>query len=159
VTEILTRCEIVYNKYLEIVPTKPRNARIKGYRSYLEVRIEPDKVPKPATPRTVSSIQHLMDCVLADPLPEGWQKEETPDGGVCFMPDAGTGTIVCTSSPAGGGTQQYPAAISGANSDFDEDHVLPEGWEMKMNNFGKAYYVNSTTKKSQWKKPGREPYP
>ncbi|KIH62644.1 HECT-domain protein [Ancylostoma duodenale] len=47
-------------------------------------------------------------------------------------------------------TQQQPSA---------EDQRLPDGWEMRYDQYGRKYYVDHTTKSTTWERPSTQPLP
>uniref|UniRef100_A0A0N4ZTZ5 E3 ubiquitin-protein ligase n=1 Tax=Parastrongyloides trichosuri TaxID=131310 RepID=A0A0N4ZTZ5_PARTI len=40
-----------------------------------------------------------------------------------------------------------------------EEEPLPEGWEVRINNSGRKYYVDHTTKSTTWARPSNKPLP
>ncbi|KAE9420528.1 hypothetical protein Angca_003003 [Angiostrongylus cantonensis] len=40
-----------------------------------------------------------------------------------------------------------------------EDQRLPDGWEMRYDQFGRKYYVDHTTKSTTWERPSTQPLP
>lgn len=45
------------------------------------------------------------------------------------------------------------------STQLNRDQPLPNGWEMREDNFGRSYYVDHNTKSTTWERPSNEPLP
>ena len=39
------------------------------------------------------------------------------------------------------------------------EEPLPEGWELRFDQYGRKYYVDHTTKSTTWERPSSQPLP
>ena len=53
-------------------------------------------------------------------------------------------------------TPTSTATITGSQS---QEEPLPEGWEMRFDQYGRKYYVDHTTKSTTWERPSTTPLP
>ncbi|KAK0423731.1 hypothetical protein QR680_008300 [Steinernema hermaphroditum] len=76
----------------------------------------------------------------------------TRNGGTPKQRDTIMATPQQTTSTAGA------AGSSNAASNFGEER-LPDGWELRHDQFGRKYYVDHTTKSTTWERPSNTPLP
>lgn len=51
------------------------------------------------------------------------------------------------------------AATAGGTPAAGAEEQLPDGWEMRFDQYGRKYYVDHTTKSTTWERPSTQPLP
>lgn len=89
-------------------------------------------------------------------LPPGWEQRHTPEGRVYFV-DHNTRTTTWVDPRRQQYIRMYGPNASGAQS-FQQQPVsqlgpLPSGWEMRLTNTARVYFVDHNTKTTTWDDP------
>ncbi|KAL0092500.1 E3 ubiquitin-protein ligase RSP5 [Phycomyces blakesleeanus] len=106
------------------------------------------------TPQTNLGVQNNMTTAGTGPLPPGWEMRTTPEGRPYFV-DHNTRTTTWVDPRR----QQYISTIGpGAHLQVQVQPVsqlgpLPSGWEMRLTNTGRVYFVDHNTKTTTWDDP------
>ncbi|KAI9028089.1 hypothetical protein CLU79DRAFT_737674 [Phycomyces nitens] len=126
----------------------------------LDTRSQPTPTPPAATsttsltPQTNLGVQNNMTTAGTGPLPAGWEMRTTPEGRPYFV-DHNTRTTTWVDPRR----QQYISTIGpGSNLQVQVQPVsqlgpLPSGWEMRLTNTGRVYFVDHNTKTTTWDDP------
>ncbi|KAF7725614.1 hypothetical protein EC973_009493 [Apophysomyces ossiformis] len=102
----------------------------------------------------VLALQNNMTTAGSGPLPPGWEMRTTAEGRPYFV-DHNTRTTTWVDPRR----QQYISTIGpGSNLEVQVQPVsqlgpLPSGWEMRLTNTGRVYFVDHNTKTTTWDDP------
>ncbi|EGT38142.1 hypothetical protein CAEBREN_25739 [Caenorhabditis brenneri] len=61
--------------------------------------------------------------------------------------------------PANGAAPAGAVTAGGASGATTTEEALPDGWEMRFDQYGRKYYVDHTTKSTTWERPSTQPLP
>ncbi|KAF2204788.1 putative E3 ubiquitin-protein ligase hula [Delitschia confertaspora ATCC 74209] len=107
------------------------------------------------TPSTVSMMATGATTAGTGELPSGWEQRHTPEGRAYFV-DHNTRTTTWVDPRR----QQYIRMYGGNqnNSTIQQQPVsqlgpLPSGWEMRLTNTARVYFVDHNTKTTTWDDP------
>lgn len=90
-------------------------------------------------------------------LPAGWEQRQTPEGRVYFV-DHNTRTTTWVDPRRQQFIRMYGNNPSGNNTTIQQQPVsqlgpLPSGWEMRLTNTARVYFVDHNTKTTTWDDP------
>lgn len=101
-------------------------------------------------------------------LPPGWTMQYAANGRLFFIdhinkktswvdPRTGVASIIPNAAANGGGQAGGAAGAGGANANArhldDELGPLPEGWEERVHNDGRTFFIDHNTRTTQWDDP------
>ncbi|ORX44255.1 HECT-domain-containing protein [Hesseltinella vesiculosa] len=110
--------------------------------------------PSTVQPSNILPVQNNMTTAGSGPLPAGWEMRTTAEGRPYFV-DHNTRTTTWVDPRR----QQYISTIGpGSNLQVQVQPVsslgpLPSGWEMRLTNTGRVYFVDHNTKTTTWDDP------
>ncbi|XP_028399184.1 E3 ubiquitin-protein ligase NEDD4-like [Dendronephthya gigantea] len=102
----------------------------------------------------VEDNRHAREVAEIDPLPPGWAVQYTNTGRAFFL-DHNTQRTTWTDprhtldSPLG----RSPEAPAPTISETQDLGPLPDGWEERVNQDGKKFYIDHNTRSTQWEDP------
>lgn len=112
----------------------------------------------PANSNAVSMMATGATTAGTGELPAGWEQRHTPEGRAYFV-DHNTRTTTWVDPRR----QQYirmygPQSAGGSNATIQQQPVsqlgpLPSGWEMRLTNTARVYFVDHNTKTTTWDDP------
>lgn len=90
-------------------------------------------------------------------LPAGWEQRTTPEGRPYFV-DHNTRTTTWVDPRRQQYIRMYGQTATGGNTTFQQQPVsqlgpLPSGWEMRLTNTARVYFVDHNTKTTTWDDP------
>lgn len=90
-------------------------------------------------------------------LPAGWEQRTTPEGRPYFV-DHNTRTTTWVDPRRQQYIRMYGQNANGGNTTFQQQPVsqlgpLPSGWEMRLTNTARVYFVDHNTKTTTWDDP------
>jgi len=90
-------------------------------------------------------------------LPAGWEQRHTPEGRAYFV-DHNTRTTTWVDPRRQQYIRMYGANAAGNNTTIQQQPVsqlgpLPSGWEMRLTNTARVYFVDHNTKTTTWDDP------
>lgn len=90
-------------------------------------------------------------------LPAGWEQRTTPEGRPYFV-DHNTRTTTWVDPRRQQYIRMYGQNATGGNTTFQQQPVsqlgpLPSGWEMRLTNTARVYFVDHNTKTTTWDDP------
>ncbi|KAJ7632408.1 hypothetical protein FB45DRAFT_912361 [Roridomyces roridus] len=111
--------------------------------------------PDPATANIATTAANNTTTAGTGSLPNGWEERYTPEGRPYYVDhntrtttwvDPRRQTIIRVMGPNGQGSALQPQTISQLGP-------LPSGWEMRLTNTARVYFVDHNTKTTTWDDP------
>jgi E3 ubiquitin-protein ligase NEDD4 len=111
----------------------------------------------PANPNAVSMMATGATTAGTGELPAGWEQRHTPEGRAYFV-DHNTRTTTWVDPRRQQYIRMYNNNPTGNNSTIQQQPVsqlgpLPSGWEMRLTNTARVYFVDHNTKTTTWDDP------
>ena len=118
------------------------------------------ETPPPATANTASAVSMMATGATTagtGELPAGWEQRHTPEGRSYFV-DHNTRTTTWVDPRRQQYIRMYGQNPSGNNTTIQTQPVsqlgaLPSGWEMRLTNTARVYFVDHNTKTTTWDDP------
>lgn len=118
-----------------------------------------DRQPSPPGPSSnaVSMMATGATTAGTGELPSGWEQRHTPEGRAYFV-DHNTRTTTWVDPRRQQYIRMYGGQNAGGNSTIQQQPVsqlgpLPSGWEMRLTNTARVYFVDHNTKTTTWDDP------
>ncbi|EXJ68278.1 E3 ubiquitin-protein ligase hulA [Cladophialophora psammophila CBS 110553] len=111
----------------------------------------------PQQPNAVSMMATGATTAGTGELPAGWEQRHTPEGRAYFV-DHNTRTTTWVDPRRQQYIRMYGNNPSGNNTTIQQQPVsqlgpLPSGWEMRLTNTARVYFVDHNTKTTTWDDP------
>ncbi|OAP60789.1 E3 ubiquitin-protein ligase RSP5 [Fonsecaea erecta] len=111
----------------------------------------------PPQPNAVSMMATGATTAGTGELPAGWEQRHTPEGRAYFV-DHNTRTTTWVDPRRQQYIRMYGNNPSGNNTTIQQQPVsqlgpLPSGWEMRLTNTARVYFVDHNTKTTTWDDP------
>ena len=111
----------------------------------------------PANPNAVQMMATGATTAGTGELPVGWEQRHTPEGRAYFV-DHNTRTTTWVDPRRQQYIRMYGQNAQGNNTTIQQQPVsqlgpLPSGWEMRLTNTARVYFVDHNTKTTTWDDP------
>ena len=118
------------------------------------------EAPSPASANNASAVSMMATGATTagtGELPAGWEQRQTPEGRYYFV-DHNTRTTTWVDPRRQQYIRMYGANPNGNNTTIQTQPVsqlgaLPSGWEMRLTNTARVYFVDHNTKTTTWDDP------
>lgn len=123
-----------------------------------------EREPSPSPPSTVANTANAVSMMATGvttngtgELPAGWEQRHTPEGRAYFV-DHNTRTTTWVDPRRQQYIRMYGQNNNGNNATIQTQPVsqlgaLPSGWEMRLTNTARVYFVDHNTKTTTWDDP------
>ena len=116
-----------------------------------------DRQSSPASSSNVSMMATGATTAGSGELPAGWEQRHTPEGRAYFV-DHNTRTTTWVDPRRQQYIRMYGNNPAGNNTTIQQQPVsqlgpLPSGWEMRLTNTARVYFVDHNTKTTTWDDP------
>lgn len=116
-----------------------------------------DQSGSPSTSNAVSMMATGATTAGTGELPAGWEQRHTPEGRAYFV-DHNTRTTTWVDPRRQQYIRMYGNNPAGNNTTIQQQPVsqlgpLPSGWEMRLTNTARVYFVDHNTKTTTWDDP------
>ena len=117
----------------------------------------PESRSSPQQPNAVSMMATGATTAGTGELPAGWEQRHTPEGRAYFV-DHNTRTTTWVDPRRQQYIRMYGNNPAGNNTTIQQQPVsqlgpLPSGWEMRLTNTARVYFVDHNTKTTTWDDP------
>jgi E3 ubiquitin-protein ligase NEDD4 len=122
-----------------------------------EAQQSPSPPPSANQPGAVSMMATGATTAGTGELPAGWEQRHTPEGRAYFV-DHNTRTTTWVDPRRQQYIRMYGNNANGGNTTIQQQPVsqlgpLPSGWEMRLTNTARVYFVDHNTKTTTWDDP------
>ncbi|XP_031561093.1 E3 ubiquitin-protein ligase NEDD4-like isoform X1 [Actinia tenebrosa] len=95
---------------------------------------------------------------LLEPLPPGWAMQRAPNGRMFFIDHNTQTTSWHDPRLSSGASPSAPLSSSPPSSGLSNQDLgpLPDGWEERLHSDGRVFYIDHTTRSTQWEDPRQQ---
>ncbi|XP_065075185.1 E3 ubiquitin-protein ligase Nedd-4-like isoform X1 [Ochlerotatus camptorhynchus] len=125
-----------------------------------------DEPPSSSAPPTGDGQQQQPQLPSAEGLPPGWSMQYAANGRLFFIdhsnkktswvdPRSGVASAIPNAALNSGNQAATGAGAANANARHQDDELgpLPEGWEERVHNDGRTFFIDHNTRTTQWDDP------